>query len=122
MTSQILAILVEKKFQLSAEDELQAARDAQHKKEEELAILIELFLDIDVDRSGDLTKREFMSALDYNEYIRNKLVDIDMTPEYLKDTWDILDDGDGMLTVFEFTSLRWAVSCKMERLSLYRTL
>ena len=27
-----------------------------------------------------------------------------MAPEYLKETWGILDDGDGKLTVFEFTS------------------
>ncbi len=48
-------------------------------------ILTELFLDIDADRSGDLTRREFMSALDFNDYLRSRLVDMDMTPEYLKE-------------------------------------
>lgn len=100
----IMAILVEKTFFLAKQDEEQEARDAQEQKEEELKILTELFLDIDVDRSGDLTKREFIAALDFNEYIQMRLLDLDMTPEYLKETWEILDDGDGQLTVYEFTS------------------
>merc|ERR1712032_30292 len=48
--------------------------------------------------------REFMSALDFNDYLRQRLVDMDMTPDYLKEVWDLIDDGDGSLTVFEFTS------------------
>ncbi len=79
-------------------------RDLQKEKEEELQVLTDIFLDIDVDRSGDLNRREFMAALDYNEFIQERLVQMDMTPEYLKETWEILDDGDGMLTVYEFTS------------------
>jgi hypothetical protein len=47
---------------------------------------------------------EFYWALDNNDYIKNNLVDLDMTPDFLRETWDILDDGDGSLTVFEFTS------------------
>ncbi|CAD7947362.1 unnamed protein product [Amoebophrya sp. A25] len=100
----IMAMVVEKTFYLSKVDEEVQAREAQEKKERELMILTEMFLDIDVDRSGDLTKREFYAALDFNEYIRDRLSELDMAPEYLKETWDILDDGDGKLTVFEFTS------------------
>ena len=51
-----------------------------------------------------MSKAEFYNALEYNEHIRSRLVDLDLSPEFLKSTWDILDDGDGMLTVFEFTS------------------
>ncbi|CAD7955101.1 unnamed protein product [Amoebophrya sp. A120] len=100
----IMAMVVQKTFQLSKQDEEVMARQMQEQKERELMILTEMFLDIDVDRSGDLTRREFYAALDYNEYIRDRLSDLDMAPEYLKETWGILDDGDGKLTVFEFTS------------------
>jgi len=100
----IMAMVVQKTFQLSKQDEEVLAREMQEQKERELMILTEMFLDIDVDRSGDLTRREFYAALDYNEFIRDRLSDLDMAPEYLKETWGILDDGDGKLTVFEFTS------------------
>ena len=60
------------------------AKEVSAKKEEELGILTELFLDIDQDRSGDLSKREFLQALNGNEYIQGRLIELDMSPDYLR--------------------------------------
>lgn len=100
----VFATIVETTFSLTRQDEEAAARDSLREKEKELQVLTDIFLDMDEDRSGDLNKREFMYALDTDEYVRQKLISLDMTPEFLRETWDLLDDGDGQLTVFEFTS------------------
>jgi len=66
----VMGILVEKVFSGAKQDEQMIMKSAVAKKEEELSILTELFLDLDKDQSGDLSKTEFYSALDKDEHIR----------------------------------------------------
>merc|ERR1719440_1353061 len=59
-------------------------------------------MELDVDGSGELSREEFFTSLK-NQRVVNLLRSMDMKGSELEETWEILDDGDGMLTIKEFT-------------------
>jgi len=99
----ITAVIVENAFSIAKEDSEQQAKLAEREKITELKNLAELFLEIDVDGSGELTTKEFQQAL-LNPRIETKLTVLEMDKAELKEVWRTLDDGDGLLTVEEFTN------------------
>lgn len=95
------AIVVKNSFDAITEDE-EAMAQLKHmehmKMQQELR---EMFKDMDNDGSGTLSQAEFTDVLDDVMFIRRmKMMDIDL--EELPDIFEILDDGDGQVSMDEF--------------------
>merc|ERR1719188_1943906 len=99
----ITAVIVENAFSIAKEDSAHQAKEAEQEKKRELKALAELFLEIDKDGSGELTTDEFFGALQ-NKKVRQMLALLEIKQGELEDVWHILDDGDGNLTIKEFTN------------------
>jgi Ca2+-binding EF-hand superfamily protein len=99
----ITAVIVENAFAIAKDDQEQAAKMNERNKIRELKSLSELFQEIDIDGSGKLTKKEFMTALG-NPRVSHKLLLLEMTQQDLIEAWELLDDGDGELDINEFAS------------------
>merc|ERR1719387_2704163 len=99
----ITAIIVDTAFCIAKEDSAQLAKEAETDKRRELKALTELFLEIDTDNSGELNKQEFRSGL-LNPKVKMRLDLLEMTTNDLEDVWNVLDDGDGVLSIKEFTN------------------
>eukprot|EP00928_Gymnodinium_smaydae_P070209 TRINITY_DN54108_c0_g1_i1.p1 TRINITY_DN54108_c0_g1~~TRINITY_DN54108_c0_g1_i1.p1 ORF type:complete len:909 (-),score=158.18 TRINITY_DN54108_c0_g1_i1:315-3041(-) len=62
-----------------------------------------IFRDMDEDGSGNLTREEFLDVLDDVSFVRKmKMLDIDL--QELPEVFEILDDGDGLVSANEFCS------------------
>mmetsp|Transcript_31846 Transcript_31846/g.94679 ORF Transcript_31846/g.94679 Transcript_31846/m.94679 type:complete len:565 (+) Transcript_31846:54-1748(+) len=99
----ITAIIVENAMKVASEDAGQKAKDMDETKKRELKALADLFLEIDKDGSGELTVDEFFSALE-NPKVKRMIDLLDLKVSEMKDVWIILDDGDGLLTIKEFSN------------------
>merc|ERR1719420_376903 len=97
----ITAVIVENAFAIAKDDQEQAAKMNERNKVRELKSLSELFQEIDIDGSGKLTKKEFMTALG-NPRVTHKLLLLEMSQQDLVEAWELLDDGDGELDISEF--------------------
>lgn len=99
----VTAVIVENAFKIVTDDLELQAKLAYTKKKEDFRGLAELFLQIDEDGSGELTTQEFSRAL-INPKVQQQLTVLEIQREELEDIWNVLDDGDGVLTIEEFTS------------------
>jgi len=99
----ITAVIVENAFNIAKEDTAHRAKDAEVKKKRELKELADLFLEIDKDGSGELTDVEFFSALK-NKKVKQMMDLLELKESELREVWDVLDDGDQLLTIKEFTN------------------
>jgi len=99
----ITAIIVENAMKVANEDSSQKAKDMEEQKKHELKALADLFLEIDKDGSGELSMDEFFDAL-HNKKVKQMLDLLDLKVTDMKDVWTILDDGDGVLTIKEFSN------------------
>jgi len=99
----ITAIIVENAFSISQTDANSQAKEQEMQKKAELAQLAELFLEIDTDGSGELTADEFFGAMK-NKKVKQMLDVLDVQASELEEVWYVLDDGDGFLTIKEFTT------------------
>jgi Ca2+-binding EF-hand superfamily protein len=99
----ITAVIVENAFSIAKDDEEMKAKQVEKKNQDEIKGLAVMFKDLDEDQSGELNKREFENALTKPKFL-NKLMMLDMKREDCFEVWDLLDDGDGLLTVEEFTN------------------
>eukprot|EP00746_Dinoflagellata_sp_MGD_P164523 gnl/MRDRNA2_/MRDRNA2_93190_c0_seq1.p1 gnl/MRDRNA2_/MRDRNA2_93190_c0~~gnl/MRDRNA2_/MRDRNA2_93190_c0_seq1.p1 ORF type:complete len:590 (-),score=132.71 gnl/MRDRNA2_/MRDRNA2_93190_c0_seq1:38-1807(-) len=97
----ITAVIVENAFAIAKDDQEQAAKMMERTKVRELKSLSELFQEIDIDGSGKLTKKEFLTALG-NPRVTHKLLLLEMAQQDLIEAWELLDDGDGELDISEF--------------------
>jgi len=98
----ITAVIVDNAFRILHEDVESQAKDEEEKKRRDLKMLAELFMEIDVDGSGELSKEEFFGSLG-NAKVGQMLALLEMKVVELTEVWDVLDDGDGLLTIKEFT-------------------
>jgi len=98
----ITAIIVDNAFRIRSEDGESQAKDLEEKKRADLKMLAELFMEIDVDGSGELSKEEFFGSLK-NAKVEQMVAMLEMKVIELTEVWDVLDDGDGLLTIKEFT-------------------
>jgi len=99
----ITAIVVENAMNIANEDTQQKAKDVEASKKQELKVLSDLFLQIDADGSGELSTQEFFGALQLPQ-VQQLLDLLELKPEEMSEVWYALDDGDGVLTVKEFTT------------------
>mmetsp|Transcript_54084 Transcript_54084/g.128811 ORF Transcript_54084/g.128811 Transcript_54084/m.128811 type:complete len:645 (-) Transcript_54084:135-2069(-) len=99
----ITAIIVENAFAIAQEDQDSLAKAIETQKKEDLKELAKLFLQLDEDGSGELSKQEFTEALRSKE-VQELLVLLEMKVTEFMEAWEILDDGDGSLTIKEFTN------------------
>jgi len=99
----ITAIIVNTAFEITQNDDNSKAKEFEENKKSELAALAELFLEIDTDGSGELTIDEFFGAI-RNKKVCQMLAVLDVQPSELEEVWRVLDDGDGLLTIKEFTT------------------
>lgn len=97
----IVAVIVENAFDTGNVEQAEQAQKAAEKRDRELQELKEMFKMLDKDQSGDLDKKELLSASKDRKVIQ-KLQALDLMPKDLIAAWDILDDGDGKLSVNEF--------------------
>ena len=58
----VTAIIVENAFAIVREDTESQAKEADNKKRSELKLLADLFMEIDLDGSGELTKDELFGS------------------------------------------------------------
>lgn len=100
----ITAVIVENAMSIANEDAQQKAKDAEIKKKQELKVLADLFLEIDEDGSGELSTDEFFGALQRNPRVKNMLQVLELREEDMEEVWNVLDDGDGVLTIKEFSN------------------
>jgi len=98
----ITAVIVENAFSIAKEDEEMIARQKEQEGNKEIEKLARMFKDIDEDESGELNWREFQNALDKPRFM-NKIKILELKREDMDEIWELLDDGDGLLTVEEFT-------------------
>jgi hypothetical protein len=95
------AIVVTNAFDAAAADKEAVARVKAIQEVKTKGELIEMFEDLDEDRSGCLSKEEFFECMDDLTFVRKlKLLDIEL--EELPDIFEILDDGDGQVDQTEF--------------------
>eukprot|EP00416_Gambierdiscus_australes_P033977 CAMPEP_0171101336 /NCGR_PEP_ID=MMETSP0766_2-20121228/54687_1 /TAXON_ID=439317 /ORGANISM="Gambierdiscus australes, Strain CAWD 149" /LENGTH=588 /DNA_ID=CAMNT_0011561365 /DNA_START=87 /DNA_END=1853 /DNA_ORIENTATION=+ len=99
----ITAIIVENAFSIASEDSAHQAKEVELQKKRELKVLADLFLEIDKDGSGELNEEEFWGALK-NKKVRQMIDLMELKSSELEEVWKTLDDGDGVLTIKEFTN------------------
>lgn len=102
LSNLITAVIVENAFAISKEDEEEVAIMKERQKDADINELKILFLEIDEDGSGYLSREEFLEAVD-NPKIRRKLQLLEVDLDELDELWQILDDGDGTLSANEFS-------------------
>lgn len=98
----VTAVIVENAFNIVHEDKDAMAKEEENKKRRELKQLSALFMEIDTDGSGELSRDEFFHSL-HNANVKRMLDTLEMKVIELEETWEVLDDGDGLLTIKEFT-------------------
>jgi len=98
----VTAIIVENAFNIVKEDTESVAKEEEMKKKRDLKLLSELFMEIDLDGSGELSRSEFFGSLK-NKKVKQMLDTLEMKVCELEEIWEVLDDGDGLLTIKEFT-------------------
>jgi hypothetical protein len=98
----ITAIIVDTALLIVKSDQDSAAKEESEKKKRELKKLAELFMELDVDGSGELSSQEFFGSLK-NAKVQSMLASLEMKECELEEVWEVLDDGDGLLTIKEFT-------------------
>merc|ERR1719265_1919611 len=73
----ITAVVVGSALKIYADDDAQQAKDVEMKKRAELMQLKDLFLEMDTDKSGNLSKQEFFSQLKL-KHMQETLLMLDM--------------------------------------------
>jgi len=99
----ITAVIVGSAMDMAAQDTTAQAKALEAQKKQQLKALADIFLEIDTDGSGELTAKEFDAAMDIPK-VQQLLTILGYKMSEMKDLWDILDDGDGSLTIKEFTN------------------
>merc|ERR1711972_1163221 len=94
--------IVDNAFKIIEADQASIAKELENKKRTELKNLSQLFFEIDTDGSGELSKQEFFGSL-HNKKVLQMMDVLELRVPDLKETWEVLDDGDGLLTIKEFT-------------------
>jgi hypothetical protein len=98
----ITAVIVENAFQIANEDEDALALKKSKEMEEEIENFALLFNELVPEGEEGLTFDVFREAAQTNEAVINKLTVLEVGFDELEELWDLLDDGDGIVTVKEF--------------------
>lgn len=99
----VTAILVQQAFNFMHNDEEKKFKAREKAKHEELDRMRSIFEDLDEDGNGRLTREE-LEASRRHPKIQKKLRGLDISAREIDELWEILDDGDGELTIQEFVN------------------
>jgi len=97
----VTAIIVENALANSKKDEEAVVAEKDREKHVALQNIKVLFQMIDIDGNGVLTRNEFESAFEDPE-IAMKLKMLDIQPKHCQEIFNLLDSGDGVLSLEEF--------------------
>lgn len=97
----VTAIIVDNAIQTSQKDTEGALAQKENDWNRELQQFELLFGQVDQDNDGELTRDEFIAAFHHPD-IRTKLELLDFAPEDCEELFDLLDAGDGSLSLSEF--------------------
>jgi len=98
----ITSVIVTQAFENGKADEAEKAADLEAEKERTVKELKDMFTDMDMDGGGTLSRDEIARAWQ-NRKVRKKFRTMDIGKKDLNILWEALDDGDGELTIEEFT-------------------
>lgn len=101
MMNLVTAVIVENALKNSQKDANALLREKEKQKQVELARIRQVFEDMDINGDGELSWPEFESAFDDKE-LSAKLNLLGMEPDNCRDIFQLLDTGDGVLSVQEF--------------------
>eukprot|EP00928_Gymnodinium_smaydae_P098449 TRINITY_DN9158_c0_g1_i1.p1 TRINITY_DN9158_c0_g1~~TRINITY_DN9158_c0_g1_i1.p1 ORF type:complete len:601 (+),score=122.64 TRINITY_DN9158_c0_g1_i1:238-2040(+) len=101
----VTAVVVQSAFQRAQEDEELIAKELKEMKEAEVEELRDIFLEIDEDQSGYLSRREYDDAFKYNRRVIDKFAILDIDRDQREEIWELLDDGNGDVSVERFATL-----------------
>lgn len=98
----ITSVIVTQAFENGRADEAEKAADLEADKERTVKELKDMFMDMDADGSEQLSRDEIAKAWQ-NRKVRKKFRTMDIGKKDLNILWEALDDGDGELSIEEFT-------------------
>jgi len=98
----ITSVIVTQAFEHSKEDKEEMQADLEAERAEALHQLKEMFQEMDEDEGGTLSREEVAKSWK-NRKVRQKFRTMDIGKKDLVILWTALDDGDGELTIEEFT-------------------
>eukprot|EP00927_Polykrikos_kofoidii_P045127 TRINITY_DN39007_c0_g1_i1.p1 TRINITY_DN39007_c0_g1~~TRINITY_DN39007_c0_g1_i1.p1 ORF type:complete len:682 (+),score=73.54 TRINITY_DN39007_c0_g1_i1:191-2047(+) len=97
----VTAIIVENAFKCANLDEEERAMEIQKVHLEAFQRLQNLFKCLDTDASGDVSWDEFEASFKKPE-VRNEMIKLDIEEAELKNLFELMDTGDGVLSLEEF--------------------
>jgi len=97
----VTAIIVENALETSRCDKEQMYADKEAGRAKEIKELEHMFAEMDVDGSGTLNLDEFQASF-LDDALRKKWILLDFRQEDCKNLFDMLDDGDGEVSLEEF--------------------
>jgi Na+-transporting methylmalonyl-CoA/oxaloacetate decarboxylase gamma subunit len=102
----VTAVIVDTAFNIAQADKENEGKEKENAKKEDLKRLAEIFLEMDKDGSGDLSKREFDFALQTNKRVKETMNLMELTMDEMQEIWEVLDmeDENNQLTIKEFTN------------------
>jgi len=98
----ITSVIVTQAFENGKADQAEKAADMEAEKEKTLKELARMFEEMDEDGGGTLSREELSHAWK-DRRVRQKFRTMDISKKDLNILWTALDDGDGELTIEEFT-------------------
>lgn len=99
----VTAMIIDNAMGLAEQDQQNQAAEMEEDKKQELKQLARIFLELDEEGHGKLTIHEFLNAAK-NKKVMQMLEVMAIDFSELQAVWNVLDDGDGELTVLEFAN------------------
>lgn len=109
LSNLITGVIVHNAFVKEQQDEELQVRKKTEAARAEAEKLGEIFLEINTDGSGMLSKEEFSSAVEGNALVQQTLTILGITAGETNDIWELIDTGIGQVSMEEFTQTLYAM-------------
>merc|ERR1712154_147948 len=90
----VTAVIVNNALEVSANDDEHQARVKEQERQDEFKALELIFMEMDEDGNGDITKEEIIQGVEGSRVIREKLTLLEFTLKDLVELFDLLDDDE----------------------------
>jgi len=107
----ITAVIVNNTFAEAASDMEVLVKEKNEAKAQDIEDLTKIFLEIDTDGSGALSKEEFTEAVTHNERVIQKFEVLEVAPHESGEIWELIDTGTGDVSVAQFAETLHALQC-----------
>jgi Ca2+-binding EF-hand superfamily protein len=101
MMNLVTAVIVENALKNSQKDAAELLQEKEKEKKHKLSHFKQVFADMDVNGDGELSWEEFASSFEDKE-LSTELRVLGIEPESCREIFNMLDTGDGVLSVEEF--------------------